>query len=70
MKLQERLPSEWNFGNCGKISNGTVHPGGMFWEKRVYLGIPFFSLSPEFPENVTFVHTYQCQALHGRMLKH
>ena len=33
-ELLERLPFEWNFRKFGENSNGTVHPGGMFSEKR------------------------------------
>ena len=37
-----------------------VHPGGLFLQKRnTFQGIPFFSLSLEFPEiSVPFVHTF------------
>ena len=55
-------------GNSGENSNGTVHSGGMFSEKRSYLSrYSFFSLFPEFPEiSVPFVHNYQCQAISER----
>ena len=55
------------FGNSGANSNGTVHPGGKFSEKRSYLSRYF--LFPSFtgiPENFcTICPLLQCQALHG-----
>ena len=40
------------FGNYGANSNGTVHPGGKFSEKKgnTFRAISFFSLLPEVPK--------------------
>ena len=45
-------------GNSGENSNGTVHPGGLFPEKKsnTFRGITFFPLSPKRPKfSVPFV---------------
>ena len=41
----ERSPFDEIFGNSGKNSNGTVHPAGVFSEKRWYLSRHFLFLA-------------------------
>ena len=60
--IKERLvPFVWKPGNSGENSNGTVHPGGNFPEKKQYLS-RYYLLSVFTDTICTICLVNQCQA--------